>query len=148
MGKPVIQQGMHPLIEQKYLQFGVRGRVTALIRLQGFHEGSEHRLLLPYFAVILPLAGQDKKKTSYAHFGIRGDNSRFHSHFSLDRPLSGPNRRPLRPALPDALHAPPPQAPFQPVKGPLCPLAGTLLFPFLALVTSHYISILPGRCQV
>src|SRR5699024_10416923 len=55
-------------------------------------------------------------------------NSRFHSHFSLVRPLSGPSRAALPAALPDALHAPPPQAPFQPVKGPLCPLAHALLF--------------------
>ncbi len=88
-----------------------------------------------------------KKHASYSRTGIRGECSRFHSHFSLDRPLSGPSRGPLRPALPDALPAPPPQAPFQPVRDPLCGPAKAVLFPFLALVTVHYIIIRPVRCQ-
>ena len=48
--------------------------------------------------------------------------------FFTQRPVSGPDRAALPAALPDALHIPPPQAPFQPVKGPLCSLTWTLLF--------------------
>ena len=74
-------------------------------------------------------------------------SSRFHSHFSLAGPVTGSLRAALPAALPDALRVSPPQAPFQPVKGPLCSLEQTLLFRSQRL-TEHYITIRSPPCQV
>lgn len=85
------------------------------------------------------LGPPEKTKTPLTPtWGIRGDISRFHSHFFLVWPLSGPSRAALPAALPDALPIPPRQVPFQPVKDPLCSLTRMVLFPFSALYKSVY----------
>ena len=65
-------------------------------------------------------------------------SSRFHSHFSLAGPVTRSIRAALPAALPDALHVSPPQAPFQPVKGPLCSLEQTATLPFTAPYETLY----------
>ena len=78
--------------------------------------------------------------------GIRGDLLAVPLSFIAQLAAIGAKPDGITRRAPGCTSRLPPQAPFQPVEGPLCPLVWTLLFPFLALIV-QYISILRGWCQ-
>ena len=87
-------------------------------------------------------------KKRLPHQSARGDESRFHSLFSLKGADDGASRRAsASPALPDALRSLLRRHACSLLTRPLCPLGGLLLFPFNTLLGLYH-SILAGmkRC--
>ena len=134
VGHTMVENRMHTGIEQKYFQLAAGRGVPALVGLQqpALTTGLEVRIAHIH-RISTPCVGRGYEKTppvpKYERRRVAVPLS-FITQGARDAGRTEGFHIPRAPGRTSQL---PPQARFQPLARPLCPLGGLLLFPFIAL---------------
>ena len=145
----MIEDRVNAGVKQQNFQLAAGCRVPPLIGLQQAPLAAGGRVLVTQVQRILtPFPVREQKKRP-PYQGTRGDGSRFHSLLSLETAHDAGQAEGFHiPRAPGRTSQLPPQARFQPVTRPLCPLEHLLLFPINTLfkLPLYLIRISP-KCQ-